>query len=841
MYAFLSRFNDRFKWWIALFWIALAAGLFLIAPNLSDVGVTDQSQFLPDDTESALASKLLKDKFATSDQLAASSGLIVIHNADGLSEADMQNAQQLHDWLLSEAALDNVTAIVSIYESDVLRSTLISSDNTTMLMTVDFAQGAIDPAVKNAINQIRDYARSNLAASEIYFSGDAGLMNDLFDSVQQTVDRTTLVTIILVTVLLLIVYRSPVAILLPLITIGCSYLVAIGLLGFAAQAGLQVSTLAEAYLVVIVFGVGTDYCLFMVSRFREELANAKHRQAQHTALCHIGPVLAASALTVIVVFLSLGISRFGMNQTTGYAMALGVAVTLVASLTLTPALISIFGSKVFWPVRHLSGRSHGRFGWHAVGKWVSAHPVWVCVPITLLLLLPYFALPRMSLSAGVVGQMPQNVESVSGFNLFSERFPAGEFSPVYLMAQLSDIQAYDAESRSELMLLADALLQVEGVERVDYYNAPVSALHEFAFQIQALSLQLPQADAMEMLGVLMGKLGSTIQALPQQYPAIIQSPNFTSMVGALQHIQIEFSQQPVNPLTTASLLSGIVLGLNGLADEFDLAVNTVFSAAIKSTYFSVDESVARVNIILQDNPYAASANDIVVSLRDAAQISLQSLSSLSDAGIFLGGEPATRVDMLNINNSDFSRVAILSVIGILLVIILLLRSLLAPLYMILTVLLNYGTTLGIITWLFIYLMHKESIVYLIPLFVFVILVALGADYNIFLMSRIREEAHNMPIKDAVAKAVGGTGGVITACGIILAGTFATLMTSSMPVVFEIGAAIGIGILIDTFLVRALLVPAIATILGRYGWWPSRLYAASPSGTSAKLQSKKLAK
>jgi RND superfamily putative drug exporter len=143
--------------------------------------------------------------------------------------------------------------------------------------------------------------------------------------------------------------------------------------------------------------------------------------------------------------------------------------------------------------------------------------------------------------------------------------------------------------------------------------------------------------------------------------------------------------------------------------------------------------------------------------------------------------------------------------------------------MVLTVLFNYGATLGIATWLFLDVMKKDSLIYMIPLFVFVVLVALGADYNIFLMSRIREEAHKHPMKKAVENAVGGTGGVITACGIILAGTFATLLTSSLQVVLQIGAAIAIGIIIDTFLVRALLVPALATILGRWGWWPSSLY------------------
>ena len=143
--------------------------------------------------------------------------------------------------------------------------------------------------------------------------------------------------------------------------------------------------------------------------------------------------------------------------------------------------------------------------------------------------------------------------------------------------------------------------------------------------------------------------------------------------------------------------------------------------------------------------------------------------------------------------------------------------------MVATVLLNYGTTLGITTWLFLDVMKQGSMIYMIPLFIFVILVALGADYNIFLVSRIREEALQRPIKEAVNHAVTNTGGVITACGIILAGTFATLTIAPLRVVLQIGAGITVGILMDTFLVRALLVPALATLAGRWSWWPSGLF------------------
>jgi RND superfamily putative drug exporter len=148
--------------------------------------------------------------------------------------------------------------------------------------------------------------------------------------------------------------------------------------------------------------------------------------------------------------------------------------------------------------------------------------------------------------------------------------------------------------------------------------------------------------------------------------------------------------------------------------------------------------------------------------------------------------------------------------------------------MVLTVLFNFGATLGITTWLFVNIMKVDSLIYLLPVFVFVMLAAVGADYNIFLVSRIHEESETKSMKEAVHYAVANTGGVITSCGIILAGTFATLATSSLPVVLQIGVPIAIGVLVDTFLIRALLVPALASIAGRWSWWPSRLARKSTS-------------
>lgn len=827
MFTKLALFTAKYRISIVVIWLALAVILFLVAPKLSKVGVTDESQFLPQNTESSEASKLIKEKFAST-STAAGTAIIVIHNESGLTPSDMQEAKAVHSWLVSSAGPHEIEQVVSIFENDALRSTLISTDQTTMMIIVDFSISPMSDSAKTAVQQIRSFMKQYHPNLEAYLTGDTALFQDMFTSVQQTIDRTTLVTVILVGILLLIIYRSPIAIFLPLIAIGCSFAVSLGIIGYLGQAGASFSTLSEAYLVVIIFGIGTDYCLFIASRFREELRQKERHEAHIHSIKQIGPVITASAITVIIAFLSMGISRFGMNRTTGYALAIGVAVTLVAGLTLVPALMSLFGKFLFWPAKISGPKKEGRFGWHKVGNWVSQHPVMVIVPILVVLILPYAALPNLIRSADIISQLPQKAESAEGFKMMNAHFPAGEFSPLNILIESPQGNMTDSTSLQAIEEVAQSLQSVKGVSRVDYYSAPGRQLSALALQIRGIGDAVGQGNLDQLASF--QTIGQSLQSMAIQYPGITQSPNFTQAGLNLATISTIATQLPTAkpadlPAMLGQLQSAIYKvadAFNSLVSEFKLQTTTPFTAFLQNTYFSSDKTIAKINIVLTGDPYASSSIDTVARLRNAAAASV-SASTLAGSAEYIGGESAVRADIMLINDADFGRVVGLTIAGILIVIIILLRSVLAPLYMVATVLLNYGTTLGITTWLFLNVMKQGSMIYMIPLFIFVILVALGADYNIFLVSRIREEALQRTIKEAVSHAVANTGGVITACGIILAGTFATLIIAPLRVVLQIGAGITVGILMDTFLVRALLVPALATLAGRRSWWPSSLF------------------
>lgn len=830
MFAAITRFASKFKYAILVIWVALTVIFFLTAPSLSKVGITDQSQFLPKGTQSSQVRDLLQTKFAGYAGQTGSSALVVVYNEKGLSQQNLNDAKALRGWMLSANGPSVITNVISIYDNAALSSTLVSADNTTMMMTVDFSVLAMDDSAKQAVAEIRQQFSVH-SGTTFYLTGNVGFLQDLFDSVQRTINRTTFITIILVIILLLIIYRSPIAAVVPLAAIGCSFLISRGIIGFMAQAGVQVSTVTDALMVVTIFGVGTDYCLFIISRFREELTQTEGKNRIVTTMTRIGPIILASAITVVIAFLCLSISKLGMTRTSGWALALGIVVTLIAGLTLVPALMSIFGKYLFWPAMKPPAPStkKRRLGWAKTGEWISKHPLWVAIPIIVVLFLPYIALPKFTLSANILTQLPKGAEATKGLNVVRAHFPMGQMSPLILLIESKDGTLMDETSLEKVESAAVNLGSSEYFSQVDYYDAPANQLTGSGTQVQSMGDAVGPAMNFSQFDSL-ASLGKNLQSLAFQYSGIVKSTNFTTAIGDLTQVSTILQQLPTAAQKDAAvmlpqlktLLHDLGSSLTGLGNEFKLNGSSVFVQWLKTAYFSTDGKVARINLVLNTDPYSDGASLEIPKIRDQVTKAVES-TGLTNVNYFVGGDTALSADMLHTSETDFTLVIVVTSLGILLVIVILLRSLLAPLYMVATVLFNFGATMGITSWILQVIFKFDNLINMLPVFVFVMLAAVGADYNIFLVSRIREEAETKSMKEAVHNAVAHTGNVITSCGIILAGTFATLMITDFPMVLEIGTAITVGVILDTFLVRALLVPALAVLAGRFSWWPSKLF------------------
>ncbi len=281
--------------------------------------------------------------------------------------------------------------------------------------------------------------------------------------------------------------------------------------------------------------------------------------------------------------------------------------------------------------------------------------------------------------------------------------------------------------------------------------------------------------------------------------------------------------------TLKSQLVSLVTDLQTLSTKFQQNGDPLFLSpsmiasspqmkALVDMFISPNGQAAKLYIMTNTYPQSEGAITIAAAARGALKTGLSG-TVLQQA--YMGGTSAVLADVRQTLDRDFNVVMIVVICAIFVVLAVLLKSLVAPIYLLMTVLLSYGATLGIITWIFQDFMGQSGISFMIPIVLFVLLVALGSDYNIFLMSRVREEAETHPTREGARLAAMVTGAVITACGIILAATFASLTITPIRTLTQLGAAVAIGVFIDTFIVRALLVPAIASLLGRWNWWPSK--------------------
>jgi RND superfamily putative drug exporter len=957
MFERLGSLTYRFRFVIVLAWIAGAAWSIFFAPSLAAEGMTDQTAFLPSYTASMQAHDSLERTFPGSTSV--SSATISFSRDGGLTDADRAFMADTASWITGDESpsslRDAVTSVDTAASRPELVSMLRSADGALEMMNVNLNVVMAGSAGDVVVGSLREHLASAPEGLAAHVTGAAGIGSDYLAAIVTGTDSTTLVTILLVVVILLLIYRAPLAAMIPLVTIGAAFLVARGVLGVLALAGWKISSLLDTFIVVLIFGVGTDYAIFLISRFREEVARGDWHDASRATVGRIGAVITASAATVIVGLGAMAFGDFGMIQTTGPALAVGIFVTLIAGLTLAPALLAIFGHYLFWP-RHTRTEPEGEPGgfFARLAAAVSRHPGLVTAVLLIVLLIPVAAVPQMRTNFDVLAELPADSDARAGFEQVATHLGRGKvfqstgvvdggpdadlLAPASLARLLGVMQELSAtpgiatatslvtpdgdgtlpdgfrpsrqldemargferdDSSAGAPVDAEALMDAEvsdGLDTATTYvellgaafpdvaagpelRAVTSGLAKARDQVQqardgaVVSTQLralsgamtsPAAGAGES-GTSIGIVGDYLDELAAAFPEVEKLPaldgaraavtSLTKKVSitaaldladALEALATHFDGRTDATLFPDSLagtaeakklrreveatFEQLPVDLDGLATVFAARSDDVFVPTglggddgkklddAVAAFVSTDRAATRFYVSTTDDPYSASAFTTVHRAQEILAGAAPSFGS--GAAAHLGGTTAQFADVQEVLGSDMERVGLITVIGILLVLMILLRAVVAPLYLVGTVLLSYGTAMGISSWLFQTVLGQPGVSFYLPLLVFVLLVALGSDYNIFLMSRVREESAGRPIRDGIRIASGHTGAVITSAGLILAGTFGSMATAPLVVLFQVGVAVAIGVLIDTFLVRSILVPAITTLVGERAWWPS---------------------
>jgi RND superfamily putative drug exporter len=759
--------------WVLAAWMVAAVVLTLVAPSLNDVGSSDTSDFLPANAPSQRADRLLARLFPNDPARDAS--IVVVARRGGLTDADRGYVAGLTRAMTTGVLGRDVKSVQSAATSPELAPFLRSPDGRAELVIASMKQAPFSTGGTAEVERLRAYLdRTAPAGLTHHVTGIGGLAADQAHGIVASFDRTALVTVVLVLAILFLIYRSAVAALIPLVTICLAFGVANGLVSYAAQAGLKVNTMVGTFMVVMVFGAGTDYCLFLTSRYREELAagDPVARTVRRTTVI-IGAVIAASAATVIVGFSSMITAQFGIFKTMGPAVGIAVAVTLLAGLTLTPALLRLANTKAYWPrtLADLRGRpEEPPARWERLASAIKGRPAQALLASVILLQLPAAGLGWYHQSFNLVTDLPAHDDSRTGFDVVERHYPGGVISPVYLVVSARG-PILDDRRLAAIDRLTDALRAQPGIAQVRSVTQPAGE-------------PLTPANLHELTGGVTDPAALGLDANTDLGPLLegLNAPGGLRLTGPiLRHY----------PALTRRL--GLLLGADG--------------------------NSTRLIVALRGNPYDNRALDAFERIDDTAAHALAG-TALTGARLNVGGPSSFYADMRQISNRDFRTIVAVILAAIFVVLALLLKSLVAPFYLLASVVLSYAATMGITVAVFQGVFGAEGITFWLAPFLFVILVALGADYNIFIMSRVREEADaGAEIHEAVRRGLVLTGRVITSAGLILAGTFAALLLAPLPNLQQIGFGVTIGILIDTFLVRSLLVPAATMLLGRWSFWP----------------------
>ncbi len=507
IFELLGRFATRHRYLIIAIWVVAAAIVTLTAPRLEDVVSSDVVDFLPKDAPYQRAITLYERLFPHDTALGSS--VIVFDaraSAEGILNPDAPSFEARFDteagrfirafteWATSAAAPDVVSVVTSPVQSPTLAAVLVAGEgspdpalvNRVALVRVYMTETATEPPAIEAMRQIDEWLEAHRPPSvRAYQTGASPLVYETSESVMTSADRAIWVTIGLVIIMLLTVYRSPVSPLIPLSAVTIAYLITRGIVAWLGAHYLTITTYANVLLITIMYGAGTDYCLFLISRFREEMADHPGIEAATAHTVHrVGETITSSAGTIFVGFMAMIFAKMGIFNTTGPALALAVIITLLAGLTFVPALLATLGHRAFWP-RQATHRPVGR--WYGMtSQWVSTRPLMVILVIVALMLpLSVYGLTQ-HVTYDLLDDLPDDRPVVLGFKLLQDSLGAGNTMPLTVVVSGRDPDRL----ATDIVRLSDEIAALEGVFDVRGLDDPLGQRNGSLRDILHVSAQL---------------------------------------------------------------------------------------------------------------------------------------------------------------------------------------------------------------------------------------------------------------------------------------------------------------------------------------------------------------
>ncbi|KPL60454.1 MMPL family transporter [Rossellomorea vietnamensis] len=792
----------KFKWPITIGLLIITALLFVISPNLTKQAEEAGTFQLPDDAASKKAMEMLNDAGAGEETISLVYSLDE-KKTDSTKDDIASNVEEL------KKLGDPVSSVLDPFESEELEAQLVSKDKKTVLVpiTVDGTQ--------EEVVELADSIKSDILKdqSSVYLTGEAIINNDVNLSAQEGLKRTEIITVVLIFALLLAVFRSIVTPLIPLVAVGITYLLSQSIVAFFIDwFGFPVSNYTQIFLVAILFGIGTDYCILLLSRFKEELgAGQPINEAIIRTYKTAGRTLYISGLAVFIGFFAIGFADFPIFKS-AVAVAVGIAVLLLVLSTVMPFFMATLKEKLFWPSKKSVSHNDSKL-WAWMGKLSVNRPL-LSMAVVAVITVPLLFTYDDALSFNTVDEIGDSYDSVKGLQAIEDGFGQGDSLPVQVLLS-SDEKLVTEDTVPYVEKLSRELAKVDGVKSVRSITRPAGdAIEEFNADYQ--------------LGKIAEGVNGAADSLDQAVKGLSQQ---AAMAGQGQAPQ---TGAP-SPLDGLNQITG---GLNQAGDQLrgmsnsetirDTGLylppgtleNKEFAQVIDRYSFG-EEKGMKLEVILSDNPYSPEAINTVDRINETTERVIKD-TPLEDTEVAIGGVSSINRDLSDISTSDFTQTVTIMLISLFVVLAILFRSFIMPLYMIGSLLLTYFTSVAVAEWIFVEGLGYDGISWAVPFFGFVMLVALGVDYSIFLMDRFREQsAEGMTVTDAIKASMAKMGTVIITAAIILAGTFGAMVPSGVLSLVQIATIVITGLLLYGLIVLPLLIPAMTVSFGNGVWWPFR--------------------
>jgi RND superfamily putative drug exporter len=700
----LGSFIVKNRWWVIGIWVIVAVAITAFSPKLSSVTSSDQTSFLPSKYDSVQAQKVADAAFPQSKNDVE---LLIVKRHDGakLTPENRANIQAL----ATKLQADTLASVAAVQTSD---QTVARSGTAQMVQVVLTKQASGNATDVTLVKQIRSAVHAGLTDTSLTagLTGNVALNADSSSSFTTATKIVTMATFALVIILPGLIFRSPVAAFAPVLAVSLVYLLAQSLIALAARTfHFKISDQLSILYTVVLFGIGTDYILFLLFRYRERLREgARGHEVVSYALSRAGEAILSAALVVAAAFAALGFSDFGLFKNLAPGLVICVLTMLAAVLTLIPAVIAVIGPKIFWPSKAWQKPPKGSISKH-VGHLIAKYPAWIAAGSLIVLVTLAVGYLHLKTSYDFVSQQPQSTESAKAYKDVSRLFSAGAISPT----------------------------SIYFVKATPFSTSDVAAA--------------------------------------------------TSAVSALPKVTLA--------------------GPGHLAKDGKTLQETVY---------------------LPGNAESTSTLDYVnTSFRPAVSKAASALGSRA----YVNGESAAFADVRSAVSRDLAVILPVAAVIIFVILVLLLRSVLGPLYLLVAVALGFTATLGGTVYLFQNLLGKGGLVFFIPIMVYIFVVAIGTDYNILVMARLREEVRGgKPPREAADMTIEHSGATVASAGLILAGTFGSLALAGISLLAQLGFAVAFGIILSAFIIATLLVPSVAALLGYKVWWPGHKPARDPNRT-----------